>query len=55
MNFSQSQNSSREASIVKTTRKVDDKIEQSMEITIDNIRIQAKRTTTPKRLLNSYS
>ena len=55
MNISRSQSGSREASIVRTTRKVDDQIEESMEITIDNIVISAKRSTTPKRILNSYS
>ena len=55
MNFSQSKLSSREASIVRTTRKVDDCIEESMEITIDNYKIKTKRTTTPRRVLNSFS
>ena len=47
--------SSREASIVRTTRHEEDKIEESMEITIDSIQIKTKRTTTPRRGLNAYS
>ena len=47
--------SSRETSIVRTTRHEEDKIEESMEITIDSIQIKTKHTTTPKRLLNGYS
>lgn len=54
MNLSLSKNSSREASIIRTTRNVEDGMEESMEITIDDIKIQTKRTTTPKRILNNF-
>jgi hypothetical protein len=48
--------SSREASIVKESKNREDGlIEESMTITMDNFRIKTKRTSTPKRLLTSFS
>ena len=47
---------SREASIVrKEKEKSNGTIEESMTITYDSFKIKTKRTTTPKRQLNSYS
>jgi hypothetical protein len=51
-----SSSSSREASIVSSRRKItEDLVEESMTITVDSFQISAKRTTTPKRLLQSFS
>ena len=55
MSSSHSESGSREASIVNRIRKEDDFVEESMIITHDNFLIKTKRTTTPRRLVNSYS